>query len=46
MDIALALKSGQELRNDCIITDSPVFEELRLFFRAAVRELVHAYLDY
>ena len=46
MDIALARKSGQELRNDYIITDSPAFDELRLFFRAAVRELVHAYLDY
>ena len=46
MDIALARKSGQELRNDYIITDSPAFDELRLFFRAAVRELVHAYLAY
>ena len=46
MDIALARKSGQELRNDYIITDSPALDELRLFFRAAVWELVHAYLDY
>ena len=44
--ITLARKSGQELRNDYIITESPAFDELRLFFHAAVRELVHAYLDY
>ena len=46
MDIALARKSGQELHNDYVITDSPAFDELRLFFQAAVRELVHAYLDF
>ena len=44
MDIALARKSGQELQNDYVITDSPDFDELRLFFRAAVRELFDAYL--
>ena len=46
MDIALTRKSGQELHNDYVITDSPAFDELRLFFQAAVRELVHAYLDF
>ena len=39
MDIALARKSGQELHNDYVITDSPDFDELHLFFRAAVGEL-------
>ena len=39
MDLALTRKTGQELHNDYIITP-------RKFFRAAVRELVHAYIDY
>ena len=46
VDITLTKKSGQELHNDYVITDSPAFDELGLFFRAAVRELVHAYLDF
>ena len=45
MDIALARKSGQELRNEYIITYSPALDDFRLFFRTAVRELVCAYLD-
>ena len=45
MDIALARKSGQELHND-YVTANPAFDNLRFFFRAAVRELIHAYLDY
>ena len=44
MDIALARKSGQELQNDYVITDSPDFDELRLFFR--VRELFDVYLNF
>ena len=46
MDLALARKAGQELHNDYVITASPEFGSLRKFFRAAVRELVHAYIDY
>ena len=46
MDLALARKTGQELHNDYVLTSSPVFGSLRKFFRAAIRELVHAYLDY
>ena len=46
MDIALARKSGQELQNDYVITDSPDFDQLRLFFRTAVRELFDAYLNF
>ena len=46
MDLALTWKTGQELHNDYIITPSPDFGSLRKFFRAAVRELVHAYIDY
>ena len=46
MDLALAQKTGQELHNDYVITSSPDFESLRKFFRAAIRELVHAYIDY
>ena len=46
MDLALAWKTGQELHNDYVLTSSPVFGSLRKFFRAAIRELVHAYLDY
>ena len=39
-------KIRQELHSDYVITDSPVFDDFRSFFRAAVRELIHAYLDY
>ena len=46
MDLALARKTGQELHNDYVITSSPDFGSLRKLFRAAVRELVHAYIDY
>ena len=42
----LAQKAGQELHNDYVITPSPEFGSLRKFFRTAVRELVHAYIDY
>ena len=43
MDLALARKSGHELHNDYVLTSSPAFGNLRKFFRAAIRELVHAY---
>ena len=46
MDLALARKAGQELHNDYVITSGPELGSLRRFFRAAVRELVHAYDDY
>ena len=46
MDLALARKTGQELHNDYVITPSSDFGSLRKFFRTAVRELVHAYIDY
>ena len=46
MDLALARKTSQELHNDYVITSSPDFGSLRKLFRAAVRELVHAYIDY
>ena len=46
MDLALARKAGQELHNDHVITSGPEFGSLRGFFRAAVRELVRAYIDY
>ena len=46
MDLALARKAGQELHIDYVITSSPEFGSLMKFFRAAVRELVHAYIDY
>ena len=36
MDMALARRSGQELRNSYIITNSPEYAPLRRFFRAAV----------
>ena len=36
MDMALARRSGQELRNSYIITNSPEFAPLRRFFKAAV----------
>ena len=46
MDLALTRKTGQELHNDYVLTSSPVFGNLRKFFSAAIRELVHAYIDY
>ena len=39
MDLALARRSGQELRNAYIITQSPEHTPLRRFFRAAVDQL-------
>ena len=46
MDLALARKSGQELHIDYVLTSSPAFGNLRKFFRVAVRELIHSYIDY
>ena len=45
MDLALARRSGQELRNNYVITNSPALAPIRRFFRAAVRSLVIAYED-
>ena len=45
-DLALARKAGQELHNEYVITAGPEFGSLRSFFRAAVRALVRAYIDY
>ena len=45
MDLALARRFGQELRNNYVITNSPALAPLRRFFRAAVRSLVEAYED-
>ena len=45
MDLSLARRSGQELRNNYAITNSPALAPLRRFFRAAVRNLVEAYED-
>ena len=39
MDLALARRSGQDLRNHYIITKSPEFAPLRRFFAAAVDQL-------
>ena len=39
MDLALARRSGQELRNNYVITKSPEYAPLRRFFRAAVDQL-------
>ena len=36
MDMALARRSGQELRNSYVITNSPEYAPLRRFFKAAV----------
>ena len=36
LDMALARRSGQELRNSYIITNSPEYAPLRRFFKAAV----------
>ena len=43
MDLALARRSGQELRNHYIITKSPEFAPLRRFFNAAVDQLQIVY---
>ena len=45
MDLALARRSGQELHNNYVITNSPALAALRRFFRATVRNLVVAYED-
>ena len=45
MDLSLARRSGQDLSNDYIITNSPVMAHLRRFFRASVRCLASAYGD-
>ena len=39
MDLALAQRSGQELRNSYVITKSPEHAPLRRFFKAAVDQL-------
>ena len=39
MDLALACRSGKELRNHYIITKSPEYDPLRHFFKAAVDQL-------
>ena len=39
MDLALARRSGQELRNSYVITKSPEHAPLRRFFKAAVDQL-------
>ena len=46
MDLALARKASREFHNDYVITSGPEFGSFRSFFRAAVRELVRAYIDY
>ena len=46
MDLALARKAGQELHNDYVITTGAEFASLKSFFRAAVRALVRAFIDY
>ena len=46
MDLALARTTGQELHSNYVLTSSPAFGNLRKFFRTAIRELVHAYIDY
>ena len=43
MDLALARRSGQELHNHYIITNSPVMSHLRRFFHTSVRDLTAAY---
>ena len=45
MDLALARRSGQELHNHHVITNSPVMAHLRRFFRAAVRNIIAVYED-
>ena len=46
MDLALARKAGQELHNDYVITNGAEFGNLKSFFRAAIRALVRAFIDY
>ena len=46
MDLALARQAGQELHNDYVITDGAEFGHLKRFFRAAVRALVRAFIEY
>ena len=41
----LARRSGQELHNHSVITNSPVMAHLRHFFRAAVRDITATYED-
>ena len=36
MDMALARRSGQELHNSYVVTNSPEYAPLRRFFKAAV----------
>ena len=43
MDLVLARRSGHEIHNHYVITNSPVMANLRRFFRAAVRDLTAAY---
>ena len=45
MDLALARRSGQELRSSYTITGSPDFAPLRRFFKAAVDQLQLLYDD-
>ena len=45
MDLALARRSGQELHNHYVITNSLVMARLRRFFRAAVRDITTAHED-
>ena len=46
MDLALARQAGQELHNDYVITNGTEFASLKKFFRAAVRALVRAFIEY
>ena len=39
-------ETGHNLHNDYVLTSSPAFGNLLKFFRAAVRELIHSYIDY
>ena len=43
MDLALACRSGQELRNHYVVTRSPEYAPLRRFFKAAVDHLQLVY---
>ena len=45
MDLALALRSGQELHNTYIITQSPELGPLRRFFASAVTQLQRVFND-
>ena len=46
MDLALARQAGQELHNDYVITNGTEFANVKKFFRAAVRALVRAFIEY